>query len=96
MADSTTAPAPLGISADLWAILACPCPAHAPVTADLSTARIVCTACGRSFEVRDGIPVMLLDDATDPAGATAATDATHPSATDAADATEAAEPADGG
>ncbi len=60
-------PAPLGISADLWEILACPCPAHAPVTADLSAARIVCTSCERSFEVRDGIPVMLLDEAVPPA-----------------------------
>ncbi len=73
MADLTGRPAPLGISADLWDILACPCPVHAPVTADLSAARIGCTSCGRSFEVRDGIPVMLLDDAplrdaTDSAG----------------------------
>lgn len=64
---AAASPAPLGISADLWEILACPCPAHAPVTADLSAARIVCTSCGRSFEVRDGIPVMLLDEATPPA-----------------------------
>jgi uncharacterized protein YbaR (Trm112 family) len=26
----------------------------------------VCTECGRSFEVRDGIPVMLLDEADPP------------------------------
>ena len=68
-------PTPLGISADLWEILACPCPAHAPVTADLASARVVCTACARSFEVRDGIPVMLLDEATSPAPTDPAGDA---------------------
>ena len=61
-------PAPLGIPADLWEILACPCDAHAPVRPDEATGRIVCTSCGRTFEVRDGIPVMLLDEATDPTG----------------------------
>ena len=61
-------PAPLGIPADLWEILACPCDAHAPVRPDEGSGRIVCTSCGRTFEVRDGIPVMLLDEATDPTG----------------------------
>ena len=64
MVELTGRPAPLGIPADLWEILACPCPAHAPVRPDLTAARIVCTSCGRSFEVRDGIPVMLLDEST--------------------------------
>ena len=67
MADLTGRPAVLGISADLWDVLACPCPAHAAVRADEETGRIVCTECGRTFEVRDGIPVMLLDEATPPA-----------------------------
>lgn len=71
MADLTGRPAPLGISADLWDILACPCPAHAPVEPDTATGRIACTACGRSFPVRDGIPVMLIDEATLPADGTA-------------------------
>ena len=68
MPDLDGRPAPLGIPADLWDILACPCDAHAPVRPDEASGRIVCTACGRSFEVRDGIPVMLLDEATDPTG----------------------------
>ena len=63
MADLTGRPAALGIPADLWEVLACPCPAHAPVAADEATGRIVCTVCRTSFEVRDGIPVMLLDEA---------------------------------
>ena len=64
MSDLTGRPAALGIPADLWDVLACPCPQHAPVTADEATGRVVCTACQTSFEVRDGIPVMLLDEAT--------------------------------
>lgn len=56
-------PAPLGISADLWDLLACPCPEHATVVADEVAQRVVCTRCRTSFEVRDGIPVMLLDEA---------------------------------
>ena len=66
MTDLTGRPAPLGIPADLWDVLACPCPAHAPVRPDEATGRIMCTECGRSFEVRDGIPVMLLDEADPP------------------------------
>ena len=65
MADVTSA---LGIAPELWDVLACPCPAHAPVRPDEATGRIICTECGRSFEVRDGIPVMLLDEAMLPDG----------------------------
>lgn len=54
---------PLGIPADVWEILACPCPAHGRVEPDQASGTIVCTVCGRRFPVRDGIPVMLLDEA---------------------------------
>ena len=63
MSDLTGRPAPLGIAADLWDLLACPCPAHAPLEVDASEDRLVCTTCRASFEVRDGIPVLLLDQA---------------------------------
>jgi uncharacterized protein YbaR (Trm112 family) len=56
-------PAPLGIAADLWDLLACPCPEHAAVTADVTSGAIVCTRCRTTFDVRDGVPVMLLDQA---------------------------------
>jgi uncharacterized protein len=75
MADLSGRPAPLGVPADLWDLLACPCPEHAPVFADEDTGRVVCTRCQRSFEVRDGIPVMLIDEAVpapDSSGAPAA------------------------
>ncbi|MBI1351163.1 MAG: Trm112 family protein [Actinomycetales bacterium] len=65
MATLSGRPAPLGIPADLWDVLACPCPEHAPVEADEARGVIVCTACARTFEVRDGIPVMLIDEAAD-------------------------------
>jgi uncharacterized protein YbaR (Trm112 family) len=58
-----SSPAVLGIAAELWDVLACPCPQHAPVTADVETERVVCTRCRTSFDVHDGVPVMLLDEA---------------------------------
>ena len=52
----------------LLEILACPCPHHAPVEPvgeEPGAATLVCTRCATtSFPVRDGIPVMLLDEAT--------------------------------
>ncbi|HUQ56834.1 Trm112 family protein [Lentzea sp.] len=54
----------------LLEILACPCPEHAPLQigtpADPEADFLTCTACGRSFPVRDGIPVLLLDEAVAP------------------------------
>lgn len=69
MAATHERPAPLGLDADLWEVLACPCPAHGAVRPDEKTGRIICTVCGRSFEVRDGIPVLLLDESREPAEA---------------------------
>lgn len=51
----------------LMEILACPCPEHAQLRsgtiADPEADALTCTACGRSFPVTDGIPVLLLDEA---------------------------------
>nr|WP_228047503.1 Trm112 family protein [Saccharopolyspora sp. HNM0983] len=51
----------------LLEILACPCPAHAqlrPGTDDDPQADyLTCVECQRSFPVRDGIPVLLLEEA---------------------------------
>jgi uncharacterized protein YbaR (Trm112 family) len=48
-------------------ILACPCPAHAALRSgtavDPEADALTCTACGRSFPVIDGIPVLLLHEA---------------------------------
>lgn len=52
----------------LLEILACPCPSHAPLRKgapdDATADALTCTSCGRVFPVRDGIPVLLLDEAT--------------------------------
>jgi uncharacterized protein len=45
-------------------ILACPDTHHAPLTYDADAQTLTCTECGRVFPIRDGIPVLLLDEAT--------------------------------
>lgn len=50
----------MNIDEELLAILACPVD-HAPVRREGD--RIVCTACGRRYPIRDGIPHMLEDEA---------------------------------
>jgi hypothetical protein len=52
----------VSLDPDLLDVLACPCPRHAPV--EEVAAGLRCTHCLATFEVRDGIPVMLLDQAT--------------------------------
>lgn len=54
----------LGLDPLLLEILACPSDDHAPLVVDAANHRLVCTVCGRGFPVREGIPVMLLDEAT--------------------------------
>ena len=68
-----TAMTALGLDADLLEILACPAPDHGPLRAgtpdDPAAAALTCTVCGRRFPVADGIPVLLLSEATGgPAG----------------------------
>lgn len=48
------------IDKELLDILACPlCKADVELKGD----RIVCTKCGRRYPIRDGIPIMLIDEA---------------------------------
>ena len=61
----------LGLDAELWDLLACPCDEHGAVTAveptpALPEGGIRCTVCGCTFPVRSGIPVMLIDEAIAP------------------------------
>lgn len=55
----------------LMEILVCPCGRRAPLragTPDDPTADVlICTFCGISFPVVDGVPVLLLDEASPPA-----------------------------
>jgi uncharacterized protein len=56
------------LDAQLLEILACPSADHAPLRAgspsDPAADALTCTQCGRVYPVRDGIPVLLLDEAT--------------------------------
>lgn len=45
-------------------ILACPCEHHAPVEYDSAADNLTCRRCQTKFAVRDGIPIMLLTEAT--------------------------------
>ena len=54
---------PLGLDPELLAILACPDTHHSPLTVDEEAGELLCTTCDRAFPVRDGIPVLLLDEA---------------------------------
>jgi uncharacterized protein YbaR (Trm112 family) len=51
------------VDAQLLEILACPDTHHAPLTYDEQAQTLTCTECGRVFPIRDGIPVLLLDEA---------------------------------
>ncbi len=52
-----------GIDDELLRILACPVD-KSPV--QLRGDRIVCTRCGRRYPIRDGIPIMLAEEAEAP------------------------------
>jgi len=53
----------VALDPQLLEILACPDTHHAPLDYDAEAATLTCTECGRVFEVRDDIPVLLLDEA---------------------------------
>jgi hypothetical protein len=51
----------------LLEILRCPDEHHAPLHHDAAAQTLTCTRCRRVYEIRDGVPVLLLDEAR-PAG----------------------------
>jgi len=53
----------VSLDPQLVSLLACPDTHHAPLNYDESAATLTCTECGRVFPIRDGIPVLLLDEA---------------------------------
>lgn len=56
---------PMPLSADLLEILACPkCKNKVDVQHTRENERIICRTCGLCYPVRDGIPVMLIDEAS--------------------------------
>ena len=58
----------MSIEPALLEIFACPA-CHAPLHEDEEASELVCTgdACGLAYPVRDGIPVLLVDEARRPA-----------------------------
>lgn len=63
----------------LLEVLACPAAHHAPLVlgspGDPDAAALTCTECGRVYPIRDGIPVLLLDEAVvGPVGGTGGAD----------------------
>ncbi|MDQ6858193.1 MAG: Trm112 family protein [Chloroflexota bacterium] len=54
----------MAVDPDLLQILACPVD-RAPLRDTLT--HLVCTSCGRRYPIREGIPVMLVDEAELPA-----------------------------
>ena len=54
------------IESSLLAMLACPSDDHAPLREETHEGRdtLVCTFCATRYPIDDGIPVLLLDDAT--------------------------------
>jgi len=50
------------IDAELKKILVCPS-CHSELEEDEAASRLRCTGCGLAYPVRDGIPVMLIEEA---------------------------------
>ena len=67
MTESDNPSALLMVDPVLLEVLACPAEHHAPLTqgapGDPDAAALTCTECARVFPIRDGIPVLLLDEA---------------------------------
>ena len=53
----------MSLDPHLLEILACPDTHHTPLEYDAVAQTLTCPQCRRVFEVRDGIPVLLLDEA---------------------------------
>ena len=70
----------MALDPQLLDILACPDTHHAPLDYDAAAQSLTCTECGRVFEVRDDIPVLLLDEARQPGSSPTSGDAPSPSA----------------
>lgn len=53
----------LGIDPLLLELLRCPKPDHGDLLVDEQAGELVCQVCGTAYPVRDGLPVMLIDEA---------------------------------
>jgi uncharacterized protein YbaR (Trm112 family) len=55
------------IDETLAAVLVCPVD-RSDLEQDVDNEQLVCTSCGRRYPVRDGIPIMLIEEAETPSG----------------------------
>jgi uncharacterized protein YbaR (Trm112 family) len=78
----------VALDQQLLEILACPDTHHAPLEYDSGAQTLTCTECGRIYEIRDDIPILLLDEAREPGSAVPA-----PAGSESAGAGSAATPA---
>lgn len=68
-------PADLGVDPFLLSILRCPKPHHGRLEPTLRSdggelvGELVCVECGTAYPVREGLPVMLVDEAREPGAA---------------------------
>ncbi len=62
MSDAETTPAPVEIDPRLLEILVCPV-TKGPLTYDRAAGELISSAAGLAYPVRDGIPIMLPDEA---------------------------------
>lgn len=53
----------MAVDPQLLEILACPDTHHAPLDYDPAAQTLTCVECGRVYEIRDDVPVLLLDEA---------------------------------
>ena len=53
----------MSVDPALLSILRCPDEHHAELTYDEAAQTLTCTECRRIFEIRNGVPVLLLDEA---------------------------------
>ncbi|HEY7176616.1 MAG TPA: Trm112 family protein [Micromonosporaceae bacterium] len=61
----------MSLDPQLVSLLACPDTHHAPLNYDDEAQTLTCKECGRVYPIHDGIPVLLLDEATIPGTASA-------------------------
>jgi uncharacterized protein YbaR (Trm112 family) len=56
----------VSLDSALLELFRCPDEHHAELTYDAGAQTLTCTECKRVFPIRDGIPILLLDEATPP------------------------------
>ncbi|HET7682533.1 MAG TPA: Trm112 family protein [Marmoricola sp.] len=56
----------MNLDPQLMDLIVCPA-CHGSLTADQQAGELVCSECGRAYPVRDDIPILLVDEAREPA-----------------------------